>query len=555
MEDIIFPKTSPIAAIFMSFIMRLNAFIDYFRSRAAKKDSRPKVKKVKHMVKTIQNQRLSAPASMVKEKGAKEKGEKRRVLYSIHMLAAGLIFSMALIPPALARSAPESFANLADTLLPSVVNISTTQKIQSDESTTLPPYFNIPQESPLRDFFEHFSPKRKNPKRPITSLGSGFIIDKSGIIVTNNHVIEGADEITVILQDDTELPAKLIGSDPRTDIAVLKVDSDEPLPAAPFGDSDKARVGDWVLAIGNPMGLGGTVTAGIISARGRDISSGPYDDYIQTDASINRGNSGGPLFNMQGEVIGINTAIFSNNGGSIGIAFAVPSTQAKQVIKQLREFGTTRRGWLGVVIQEVTDGIAEGLGRKDTQGALVSSVYKDSPAGEAGIKQGDIIIRFNGETVPNSRQLPRMVANTPVNTKVPVEIWRNHEKNIIFVTLGELEKSNVASLTPDNAPNKQGIETLGMTLVGVTPNLAKHYGLKDPVQGVLITNIDENSDAYRKQIRPGDLIAEAHQHPVSTPQEIEKLVEDARKEGKKSILLLVKQNNEARFVAIEIKEK
>ena len=326
----------------------------------------------------------------------------------------GLLFALTMVLgalPAAAKSAPDSFADLADKLLPSVVNISSTQVVREDRGPQAP---QLPEGSPFGDSFREFFNRNQNAPRRATSLGSGFIISSDGLVVTNNHVIEGADEITVTLSDDSQHVATLVGRDPKTDLALLRIDADRDLPAVPWGDSTKSRVGDWVVAIGNPFGLGGTVTAGIISARQRDINQGPYDSFLQTDASINRGNSGGPMFNMDGEVIGVNTAIFSPTGGSVGVGFAVPSTIVSRVIAQLQEFGQTRRGWLGVRIQTVTDEIAESIGLDKARGALVSSVTADGPAEEGGIKAGDVVLSFDGKSVDSMRELPRIVAETDI---------------------------------------------------------------------------------------------------------------------------------------------
>jgi len=380
---------------------------------------------------------------------------------------AALLFAVPAIiasGPALARGAPDSFADLAARLLPSVVNISTSQTLKTaggDQGTPDMPQF--PPGSPFEEFFHDFL-ERNLPKgdhqdvtpRKATSLGSGFIIDPSGYIVTNNHVIADADEITVILHDNTNLKAKVIGRDTKTDIALLKVKADKPLVAVSWGDSDVARVGDWVLAIGNPFGLGGSVTAGILSARQRDINSGPYDDFLQTDAPINRGNSGGPMFNMDGQVIGINTAIYSPSGGSIGIGFAIPSALAKEVVSELQDEAdhTVHRGWLGVRIQAVTDEIAESLGLNKTQGALVASVNDKGPAQVAGIQPGDVILDFDGKDVSDMRRLPRLVAETPVNKTVPVTLWRKRAETTVKVKVGRLEESDQQLASAKEAPKK-----------------------------------------------------------------------------------------------------
>lgn len=456
--------------------------------------------------------------------------------------------------PADARGAPESFADLVETLLPAVVNVSTTQKIAGRDSG---PGFDVPEDSPFRDFFDQFNRRRDDDEdrpRRATSLGSGFVIDSSGLIVTNNHVIEGADKITVTFADDTTLEAELIGRDVKTDLAVLKVNAGKKLPFVSWGDSDAMRVGDWVIAIGNPLGLGGTVTAGIVSARQRDINSGPYDEFIQTDAPINRGNSGGPLFNVQGQVIGINTAIYSQSGGSIGIGFAIPSNLADGVIAQLREFGVTRRGWLGVQIQAVTEEIAESLGLPEAQGALVAGVLENSPAEAARMQTGDVIMKFNGKPVGESRRLPRMVAETAVGETVDVVVWRDGAEKNVKVTLGELEKFDQANLTvtdPEKGESR-AIEELGLELSTITPKLAERFELDQDMEGVVVTDVDDDSAAAEKGLRKGDVIVEVNQEPVASPAAVADSIEAAEKAGRRSVLLLIDREGDLRFIALRI---
>src|SRR5512143_2084229 len=380
--------------------------------------------------------------------------------------AALLIAVVVLLPgAALARTTPDSFADLAASLLPSVVNVSTTQVIEGNPGIELP---QLPPGSPFEEVFKEFMERgqpRAQPRRA-TSLGSGFIIDTEGHIVTNNHVIQDADEVTVILHDETRLEAKVIGRDAKTDLAVLKVEPHGKLAPVKFGDSDVVRVGDWILAIGNPFGFGGTVTTGIISARGRDIQAGPYDDFLQTDASINRGNSGGPMFNLDGEVIGINTAIFSPSGGSVGIGFAIPSSGAQPVIQQLIEHGQVRRGWLGVRIQAVTEEIADALGLKDAAGALVAGVIPGGPAEKAKIKDGDIILEFDGKPIGQMRRLPRLVADTEIGRTVPIRVWRDGRELSLMVEVGELKESEKAALAtpgPEKPGGGEKIEALGLS--------------------------------------------------------------------------------------------
>jgi len=462
--------------------------------------------------------------------------------------------------PAQARGTPDGFADLAERLLPAVVNISTTsitkQKSQQEQRRRMP---NLPPGSPFEEFFKDFMERNRPPggARRATSLGSGFIIDKSGIVITNNHVIANAEKIKVILKDGTRLDAKVVGRDAKTDLAVLKVEAKGDLPTVPFGDSDSARVGDWVVAIGNPFGLGGSVTAGIISAHHRDINAGPYDDFIQTDASINRGNSGGPLFNMKGEVVGINTAIISPRGGSVGIGFAIPANLAQPVLAQLREFGRTKRGWLGVRIQTVDPEIAESVGLKNARGALVVNVTKDGPAEKAGIQARDIILKFNDRSVTAMRKLPRIVADTKVGADVEVLVWRNGKEMKFTVRLGELEKAEKAikASVKRDRPSPSGNSTasaLGLTLSKLTPALREQYRLKGDVEGVLVTKVEGASVAFTKGIRPGDIVVEAGQDKVSSPDDVLEKVEKAKKAGRKSLLLLVNRKGEPRFVALRL---
>jgi serine protease Do len=480
---------------------------------------------------------------------------------------------------------PDSFAPLARRLLPAVVNVSTTiggapvrprgpgggpgARPDAPEMPQAPP--GSPFEDFFRDFFNRNRPGDEGPSgqapggpggpgqpgRRGNSLGSGFIIDPSGIVVTNNHVIDGASEINVILQDNTTLRAELIGTDPRTDLAVLRVRANRPLPFVPWGDSDTAEVGDWVLAIGNPFGLGGTVTAGIVSARGRDIRQGPFDDFIQTDAAINRGNSGGPLFNMRGEVVGINTAIYSPSGGSIGIGFSIPSNLARGITRQLAEGGRVRRGWLGVNIQQVTDEIAESLNLRDgTRGALVARVQEGTPAAEAGIRNGDVVLRFNNQEVRDMRSLPRIVAETSVGTRAPVVLWRDGREVSVTVTLGELPPEQQLASAEQRAVPQPGRPTeiagLGLRVAGITPELRERLRLRPDQRGVAVVEVAPNSPAAEREIRPGDIILEVQQERVGTPQELTERVERLRRQGRGTALFLVESQNGQRFVPLRL---
>ncbi len=490
------------------------------------------------------------------------------------MLGAATLVTPVLTPatPAFARSAPESFAPLVEEVIDAVVNISASQ-ISENRTVPLP---QVPPGSPFEDFFNEFfnrrdgqpGPRQGQPnqrrgenqgpgqQRRGNSLGSGFVIDPSGIVVTNNHVIGEANDITVNFNDGTKLKAEVVGRDPKTDIAVLRVKPDKPLKAVRFGDDQAARVGDWVVAIGNPFGFDSSVSAGIVSARNRRINSGPYDNFIQTDAAINRGNSGGPLFNMKGEVIGINTAIISPSGGSIGIGFAVPASTAVPVIEQLRNFGETRRGWLGVRIQEVDDGIAETLGLGRVRGALVAGVDDRGPAKPAGIEAGDVIIRFDGKEVKDSRELPRIVAATPVGKAVPVVIFRKGREETRQVTLGRLEDGErQASARPAAAevPQAATRKLLGMELGPLNAEARRRHGIKDSVKGVVVNQVDPGSNAATKRLQAGDVIVEVGQEAVNTVSEVADRVEKLRKEGRRSALLLVANaQGELRFVAVAI---
>lgn len=457
---------------------------------------------------------------------------------------------------AFARSGPESFADLAEKIMPAVVNISASTTVDASKQRAMP---QMPKGTPFDDLFEEFFKRRgqgegMRPRRS-NSLGSGFIIDPSGIVVTNNHVIGDANDITVILQDGTRLKAEIVGKDAKVDLAVLKVKSDKPLPAVKMGDSDKLRAGDWVVAIGNPFGLGGTVTAGIVSARGRDIGSGSYDDYIQTDAAINKGNSGGPLFNSDGEVVGINTAILSPSGGSVGIGFAVPTSQAMPVVDQLRQFGETRRGWLGVRIQGVDEATAEALGLDKPRGALVAGIEETGPAKPAGIEVGDVIIRFDGKDVKDTRDLPRIVAATPVGKAVDVVLMRKGKEVTKKVTLGRLEDGEKVMNGDKGSDGKAlSAETLGLKLSSLTAETRARYNIKDDVKGVVITEISQDSAAAEKPVRPGDVIVEVGQEAVSSPADVTKRIDALKKDGKKSVLLLLANGQgEVRFVALPVK--
>jgi serine protease Do len=478
--------------------------------------------------------------------------------------AAAAIAWPALTAPAAARG-PEAVADVAEQVIDAVVNVSTKQSVDL-RSGSMP---QLPPGSPFEEFFEEFFKNRRGqggqngqngqaptPRR-VNSLGSGFIIDAAGLVVTNSHVIAGADEVSVILNDGSTLKAEVIGRDQKTDLALLKVTPTKPLKAVKFGDSEKLRLGEWVIAIGNPFSLGGTVTAGIVSARNRDIQSGPYDNYIQTDAAINRGNSGGPLFNLNGEVIGVNTAIISPSGGSIGIGFAVPSKTAVAVIEQLREFKEVRRGWLGVRIQQVSDEIADSLNVKPARGALVAGIDDKGPAKPAGIEPGDVIVRFDGKDVKEMRDLPKIVADTPVGKDVEVVVIRKGKEEKKSVKLGRLEDEKQAALdskkdaVPEPKPAVK--KALGLDLANLTDELRKKHKIKDKVKGVVITGVDANSPAAEKRLAPGMVIAEVQQQPVANATELQQRIDKLKKDGKKAVVLLVvSPDGDPSFVALSL---
>jgi serine protease Do len=466
--------------------------------------------------------------------------------------------------PAFARG-PDGIADVAEKVIDAVVNISTSQTVDSRVGN-MP---NLPPGSPMEEFFDEFFKNRRGggdnnqnrgPRR-VNSLGSGFIIDPSGLVVTNNHVIADADEISVILNDGTKLKAELVGKDTKSDLALLRVKPEAPLKAVAFGDSDKLRLGEWVVAIGNPFSLGGTVTAGIVSARNRDINSGPYDNYIQTDAAINRGNSGGPLFNLDGEVVGINTAIISPSGGSIGIGFAVPSKSALAVIDQLRQFGETRRGWLGVRIQQVTDDIAESLSIHPTHGALIAGVDDKGPAKPAGIEPGDVVIKFDGHEIKEMRDLPRIVADTPVGKDVEVIIIRKGKEETRSVKLGRLEDGEKAAAADkkdkDKAPEQKSVvqKTLGLELSSMSDDLRKKFKIRDTVKGVVVTDVDASvaSSAPDKRLAAGDVIVEVQYEAVGNPTDLQSRLDTLKASGKKvAVLLVANADGDTRFVALSL---
>lgn len=485
------------------------------------------------------------------------------------MIVVGLLSMTLLASQGNAKGVPDGFADLVEKLTPAVVNIATDKLVKNsamsgDDENELPPGF----EEFLKKFVppgQRAIPFGQGPTKPrhVKSLGTGFIIDgKNGLVVTNNHVVADSEKIFVFLSEGQKLEAKLLGTDPRTDVALLKVSPGFQLPELHFGDSDKSRIGDWVIAIGNPHGLGGTVTAGIISARGRDIGSGPYDDFIQTDASINPGNSGGPLINMNGEVIGINSAILAGgNGGSIGIGFAIPSDQASQVVNQLEKFGETRRGWLGVEIQNVTEDIIDSLGLpKSTKGALVSKVMANSPAATANFKEGDIIQKFDNSNVDSSRELSKIVANTDVGKQVSVIILRQGKPMTLSVMLGRLETANLDKPSQGKTKGKSDKnafsafeEKLGLQFAAIDNDVRQQFELDESQKGLVIVAVKNDSDAAGKGIRPGMVVEEINQRIVNNREDAEAAVKKAQQDGRGSVLLRINDGDGSRYLAIKLK--
>jgi serine protease Do len=460
-------------------------------------------------------------------------------------LAMALIIAQAIA----AQARPEGFSDLAEKVSPAVVNITTSTVVAQGDS----PSPMVPEGSPFEDFFREFQDRNGDRPRRSSALGSGFVISEDGYVVTNNHVVEKADEILVEFYEGDELQAEVVGTDPKTDIALLKVEADKPLPFVSFADSDTARVGDWVMAMGNPLGQGFSVSAGIVSARNRALS-GTYDDYIQTDAAINRGNSGGPLFNMNGDVVGVNTAILSPDGGSIGIGFSMASNVVTRVVDQLREYGETRRGWLGVRIQEVTEDVADAIGMDNAAGALVTDL-PEGPAAEAGIKAGDVIVSFDGKTVDDTRQLVRIVGNAEVGKTVRVVVFRDGNTKTLKVTLGrrEVAEGSLPAGQPEGEPEEpQEQAMMGMMLAPLDDELRTQLELGEDATGLVVKDIEGLSEAYEKGVRAGDVIAEAAQQKMRSVSDFEAQVTEAREAGRKSILLLVRRGGEPRFVALSL---
>ncbi|MGH6892146.1 MAG: DegQ family serine endoprotease [Dongiaceae bacterium] len=471
--------------------------------------------------------------------------------------AAATILGLAVAAPSFASPPPESFADLAANVSPAVVNISSTHVLaQQDRSDSNQMPFDLHEGAPFEQFFKPFlDQQREQQKHPrkVTSLGSGFIIDASGYVVTNNHVIYEAKDIEVTLNDGSEYPAKLIGADSKTDLALLKVETKKPLPYVSFGDSDKMRIGDWVMAVGNPFGLGGTVTAGIVSARGRDIHEGPYDDFLQIDAAINQGNSGGPTFSTDGSVIGINTAIVSPSGGSVGIGFAIPSNLAKPIIAELMQQGHIERGWLGVAIQELTPDLTQGLGLASDKGALISSVQDGSPAATAGLKSGDVVLGFGDHAIASPKDLSRVVAETPSGTSAPVKIWRNGAEQTVSIKVAPMKEDVASAETSGDGPSTPGtVEQLGATLAPVNDRARERFGLADDVEGVVVADLNQDSVLADQGVRPGDVIERIDDRTVATPADVAKALDDARADKRSVAVMLIGRDGNDWFVAVQI---
>lgn len=483
------------------------------------------------------------------------------------MFASAILVGAAalMVPSVQAQNAPsEGFSELVKKVGPAVVNISTSKQVGGPEDVeNAPDIPQFPPGSPFEEFFNEFFDRDQQNDQPrqrrASSLGSGFVIDPDGYVVTNNHVIAEADQITITFLDDTEYEAELIGRDPKTDLALLRILGDGPFPAVEWADSDDVEIGDWMVAIGNPFGFGFSVTAGIVSGRGRNISAGPYDDFFQVDAAINRGNSGGPSFTLDGGVFGVNTAIFSPSGGNVGIGFAIPANQARKVIDSIREYGRVARGWLGVRVQSLTAEIAESLGLESSEGALVASVTPGGPAAAAGIAEGDVILTFDGRSITEMRSLPRIVADTAIATEVPVELWRRNEQVTVQVTLGELQDEPLAQVSTqevDQSAPRSVVELsdLGIIVTMLDEELRSQFELAPEADGVVILEIMEGGPAEEQPLEAGDLILEVNQTEVGSPPELQAQINEAKDDEQKSVLLLINRQGDRRFVGVRFKD-
>jgi len=499
-------------------------------------------------------------------------------LVSSNVVAVGLLTAAAFglwqavpTPPAAASpavdhglpaiSTPGSFADVIETVKPAVVNISSSTPAASRFAGPGPdmpfPEGQFPGGPSMEEFFRRFFDRQSGPAprakmQAVRSMGSGFIVDPDGLVVTNNHVIEGATEIVVTLNDGTRHPAELVGRDPKTDLALLQIEVDEPLPFAGFGDSESTRAGDWVIAIGNPFGLGGTATTGIVSARGRDIQAGPFDDFLQIDAPINQGNSGGPLFDTTGKVIGVNTAIYSPNGGNVGIGFAIPASQAAPIIEQLRADGHVQRGWLGVQIQQIDEDIAEGLGLESTDGALVATVVENSPAESAGLRPGDVIVGFENEEIADIKDLTRQVAGIRPDSEVELQVWRDGKTVELEVDLGENPEDLAIKASAGVGEGDDSTASLGLSLLPLTPESRQRYGIEREVDGALVADVAPGSAAAQKGLRPGDVILRVGQEAISSPSGVVEEVDRLRNEERPSVVFQIARGGESRFLAVPL---
>ena len=488
------------------------------------------------------------------DKGRNSAGARFGPRVASALLAGVLVLGSA---AAFAATPPDSFAGLAEKVAPAVVNISTAHKITRADAQMPDLPFNFPKGSPFEEFFKQFRERQDGEpsSRVVNALGSGFIIDPSGYVVTNNHVIDEATQITVTMDDNRQFPAKLVGTDPQTDLALLKIEAPKPLPAVSFGDSDRAKVGDWVMAVGNPFGLGGTVTAGIVSARGRNINAGPFDDFLQIDAAVNQGNSGGPTFDMNGKVVGINTAIASPNGGSVGIGFAIPANLAKPVIEQLRAEGKVTRGWLGVQVQTVTPEIAGAMGLKEPEGALIAKVVPDSPAAKAKLRQGDVILKLDGKSIGEMRTLPRIVAAIPAGQTVKLDLWRDGRAADATVEIAAQKGNERMASAESSSMDKAQVHTsdvLGVEMAQLTDETRRGFTIPDGVTGVVVTDVKPDGLAAQHGVRVGDVIERVGTTAVDSPAQVDALAQTAKDEGQSSVLLLVNRGGDEIFVGVKI---
>ena len=461
---------------------------------------------------------------------------------------AGILAAIATSAPATAQETPPSFAPVAKDLLPAVVNISTQKTVEGGPQM---PFKQLPEGHPLREFFERFGGGQRQAPRQMRSLGSGFVIDDAGYIITNQHVVKKADQVTVVLRDKTRLDAKIVGTDKATDLALLKVSTQKDLAEVDWGNSENARIGDWALAIGNPFGLGGSVTAGIISARGREIKAGPYSRFIQTDTAINRGNSGGPLFNANGKVIGVNTAILSPSGGNVGVGFSLPAKVAKPIVAELRQDGEVTRGWLGVMVQPITPQLAQGLEIPHRNGALIGNVVDGGPAARAGLKQGDVVTKVEGQKVEDAGELAWQVSQYDPGEQVDLTIWRNGEKMTQTVTLGERSDDKMAAAEP-SVDGDAAAQLMGVKLADIGPRTRERFDLPRNADEVVVTKVAPGSPAARQGIQPGDVIAQIGRREVDTPRQVNELLRKAAQSGSDGVVVLLRRGGNSQFVPVPL---